>query len=176
MWDARHHRRSIRLRDYDYRGEGVYFVTICTQKRVLSFEDTALKAMAERCWLDISRHFPHVDLDEWIVMPNHVHGILVMNEVAQHGAVGAHHDAPLRLESAYPAAMKGALGVVVRLFKGAVTRQARSAGYEDFGWQRNYYERIIRSQAELDATRAYIIQNPERWQEDENHPSRMCWE
>ncbi|MCL4248079.1 MAG: hypothetical protein KJ065_08015 [Anaerolineae bacterium] len=92
MWDAQHHRRSIRLRDYDYRQEGAYFVTICTQKCVLSFEDEALKVIAERCWMDIPGHFPHVELDEWIVMPNHLHGILVLTEIV--AVVGAHHDAP----------------------------------------------------------------------------------
>jgi putative transposase len=75
---SRHHRRSIRLPGYDYRSAGAYFVTICTHQRELLFEDPVLRRVAEALWQRIPRHFPHVQLDAWVVMPNHVHGILVI--------------------------------------------------------------------------------------------------
>src|SRR5215213_5119834 len=70
-------RRSVRLPDYDYAQAGAYFVTICTHHRQLFFQHEAIRAIAERCWLAIPDHFPQVILDEWVVMPNHIHGMNV---------------------------------------------------------------------------------------------------
>jgi len=74
----KHHRRSIRLQGYDYTQSGAYFVTIVTHGRELLFDDPVLRRVAETMWQRIPRHFPHVELDEWVVMPNHVHGIIVI--------------------------------------------------------------------------------------------------
>jgi putative transposase len=74
----RHHRRSIRLPGYDYRQPGAYFVTICTYQGEPLFDDPVLKRVAETLWQRIPRHFPHVQLDAWVVMPNHLHGILIL--------------------------------------------------------------------------------------------------
>jgi putative transposase len=90
----RHHRRSIRLPGYDYRSAGAYFVTFCTHQRVLLFEDLVLWRVAEAHWQRIPRHFPHVELDAWVVMPNHIHGILVIVDDQRGGeaspATGSH--------------------------------------------------------------------------------------
>jgi putative transposase len=119
-----------------------------------------------------------VDLDEWIVMPNHVHGIIIVlddrlrpsaNHVRSTGSVGADHDPPLP-----PQASPGSLGVIVRQFKGAVTRNItvlrRTPGAPV--WQRNYYERVIRNGRELNAIREYIIGNPTNWSDDPEHPDK----
>jgi putative transposase len=82
---SRHHRRSIRLPGYDYRSAAAYFVTICTHERELLFEDPILRRVAESLWQRIPRHFPHVQLDAWVVMLNHVHGILVITGDACRG-------------------------------------------------------------------------------------------
>jgi putative transposase len=76
----RNHRRSIRLEGYDYTQTCAYFVTICTRDRECLFDDPVLRRVAETCWLDVPRHFPKVALDEWVLMPNHFHGILVLGE------------------------------------------------------------------------------------------------
>jgi hypothetical protein len=76
----RHQRRSVRMPGYDYSSPGAYFVTICTRRRMLYFDLPALRAHAENCWRAIAVHAPRVTLDEWVVMPNHVHGIIVINE------------------------------------------------------------------------------------------------
>jgi putative transposase len=76
--NADRRRRSVRLLNYDYGQAGAYFVTICTHNRQLLFEHAEIQVIAERCWLEIPNHFPVVVLDEWVVMPNHVHGIIVI--------------------------------------------------------------------------------------------------
>ena len=81
----RHHRRSIRLPGYDYSSAGAYFVTICTYKRDLLFDDPVLRRVAEALWQHIPRHFPDVQLDTWVVMPNHVHGIIVIADDPRRG-------------------------------------------------------------------------------------------
>ncbi|MEE8372634.1 MAG: hypothetical protein V3R87_02715 [Dehalococcoidia bacterium] len=74
----RHSRRSIRLRGYDYSQQGAYFVTICTRDSMSVFDNAANRTVAEQCWLAIPDHFPTIELDIWVVMPNHVHGILIV--------------------------------------------------------------------------------------------------
>lgn len=74
-----HHRRSVRLQGYNYARPGWYFVTICTEQRALFFEDIVIRSIAEQCWAQIPDHFPGVELDEWVVMPNHIHGIIAIN-------------------------------------------------------------------------------------------------
>ena len=96
----KHHRRSIRLKGYDYTRAGAYFVTICTKDGACLFGDVADGVMrlnqmghiVRQCWLAIPDHFPHVLLDEFVVMPNHVHGILVIMPTHD---VGATHASPL---------------------------------------------------------------------------------
>jgi REP element-mobilizing transposase RayT len=74
----KHHRRSIRLKDYDYSQEGAYFITVCAHNREIIFEDERYRKIVEECWFDLPRHYPHVELDEFVVMPNHVHGIVIL--------------------------------------------------------------------------------------------------
>lgn len=152
----RHHRRSIRLKGYDYAQPGAYFVTICTRNKELFFEDDGLRIIAERCWLAIPEHFPYVQLDAWIVMPNHVHGVLWIVRR------GVQLNAPTKGISP----RRGTLSVVVRTYKAVVTTQCRRDGYGYFGWQRNYYGHIVRD-------REYIFNNPLRWHLDRENPERV---
>jgi hypothetical protein len=109
----RDHRRSIRLREYDYRQSGAYFVTLVTHDRALLFDDPVLRGIAEAMWERIPRHFPFVELDEWVLMPNHLHGILFF------AAAGVDLDQSPP-DSAAPA---GSLGAVVGNFKSVTTRR-----------------------------------------------------
>lgn len=84
----KHHRRSIRLKGYDYAQPGAYFVTIATHDREALFDDPVFRRVAEMMWQRIPHHSPHIELDEWVVMPNHVHGIIVIVMIC---AVGATH-------------------------------------------------------------------------------------
>jgi REP element-mobilizing transposase RayT len=165
-------RRSIRLPEYDYSGPGLYFVTICTDGRRCLFGEIVGQRMTlnesgrlvESCWREIPDHFSHIDLDDFVVMPNHLHGIVGIAE-----PVGATHGSP-------PGTARGpthrSLGAIIGTFKTAVAqrinRLRRTTGVSV--WQRNYYEHIIRNERALDAIRQYIAENPRRWGEDGENP------
>ena len=189
----KHHRRSIRLRGYDYTQSGAYFVTIVTQGREPLFGDVVDGEMvlsvygrvAVTMWRRIPRHFPHVELDEWVVMPNHIHGIIAIMDVvrgrgdafpAKHsGELGSAHG-ETSIASQVPdgecvaptGPPSGSLGAIVGNFKSVVTRRInrmrKTSGARV--WQRNYYERIIRNERELNAVRQYIHDNPVHWRDD----------
>ena len=169
------HRRSIRLQRYDYSCAGAYFVTICTQNRECLFGEMVDEAMrlnaagkvVEECWQGIPTHFPHVELDEFVVMPNHVHGILVIGDPVIAAEERAKNFSPLRKR---PAGTARTIGSIVRGFKIGVTKWMRQAHPIHEVWQRNYWEHIIRDEAELEQTREYIRNNPVRWELDQLHP------
>lgn len=187
----RHHRRSIRRGGYDYAQDGIYFVTICTQGRVLFFDDEIVREIAERCWSAIPEHYPLADLDEWVVMPNHVHGLIVIggqegdsrerpgvlsNAPTMNARSGAAREMQQPSEAAlfpHVAPLRNSLGVIIRAYKAAVTATCRREGFLGFGWQRNYYDRIVRNDRELNSIRRYIFENPQRWEMDEHHPERL---
>ena len=168
----RHHRRSIRLAGWDYRTSAAYFVTICTHQRDCLFLDPTWCAIAETSWQKIPETASRVVLDEWIVMPNHMHGILILTEIA--GAPVAPFDwrhglpRPEVGPRPFANAPAGSLGAIIRSYKAAVTRRinhlCHTRGHKR--WQRGYYERIVRDQFELERIRTYIRQNPSRWAED----------
>lgn len=197
MTRNRPNRRSIRLKGYDYTQPGAYFITICTYHRAHLFgavvdgemQLNALGEVARQCWLAIPDHFPHAALDEFVIMPNHVHGILWI--------VGANNDSPTDrggekplagaknfspLPSPPPSPPRVAprphgtsktIGSMIRGFKIGVTKWARQNTDIHTIWQRNYYERIIRSERALDAIRRYIVNNPLRWHLDRYNPDTV---
>ena len=171
--DGNKRRRSIRLRDFDYSQEAAYFVTICTARRQLFFDQPALRALADDCWKEIPDHHPNVVLGEWIVMPNHVHAVLFLENrrgVQLNAPTSRNeHNARSRISPA-----RHTLGLVVRTYKAAVTTSARRRGFDWFAWQRNYYEHVIRSEADLTRIREYLRYNPLRWDTDEYNPARQA--
>ena len=178
-----HHRRSIRLKGYDYSQAGAYFVTLCTHNKECLFGEIANGAvrlndegrMVERWWLELSKKFPTIEIDQYIIMPNHLHGIIWVQYQKVVGAdlrvcpdvtQGAHTGAPLP--------------TIVQWFKTMTSneyiRNVKSNGWPPFQgklWQRNYYEHILRNENELIRTSEYILNNPARWAEDENNPAVM---
>jgi putative transposase len=171
---AIHHRRSIRLQDYDYSQAGAYFVTICTQGRecLLGEVVDALLSrsqygeIVEQVWHQIPHHFSSVTLDAAVIMPNHFHGIIVIAEESFLVQQKSHNLAPNQNSK------KPTLGQIVAYFKYQSTKLinvARDLTGVKF-WQRNYYEHIIRSEASLAQLRTYIEQNPQKWQHDQLHP------
>ena len=171
------------MQDYDYSQAGAYFVTICTRNGELLFEEPSVNQIAKECWLALPDHFPSVALDEWVIMPNHMHGILVVEEGGTVRGVERRHDGrgvqlnaptPRDLNSPHSviSPQRGTLAVIMRTYKSAVTTRCRRAGYEDFGWQRNYYEHIVREESDLDRIRQYIHDNPLHWELDEYYPAR----
>lgn len=162
-------RRSIRLPGYDYTKAAAYFVTMCTFQRKCAFAEihngqlrlSEIGRIAQECWVGIPSHFPHARLDAYVIMPNHIHGILMI-------ADGPRRSAVPRLRTVAP----GSLGAIVRAFKAATTRRATMMhGIREPLWQRNYYEHIVRSEESLQKIREYICDNPVRWHSDPDNPA-----
>ena len=189
---TRHHRRSIRLPAYDYTQPGAYFVTICSQNRECLFGDVINEEMilnqrgemVERTWRELAECYPGVEVDAFVIMPNHVHGIIVLVEAGPLGVgpVGAGPRACPEGPGACPGRPQGvaptmSLPDVVHRFKSLTTARYRTGvlqdGWQPFPgrlWQRNYYEHVIRDEEELNRIRQYIIDNPGRWQDDVENP------
>ena len=155
-----HHRHTIRLDGYDYSSEGLYFVTICTSDKKCLFgkivddemQMNDVGRMVERCWYQIPQHYPNVRLREFIIMPNHLHGILQI--------VGAEYFPPVC--NTQGITRQGKLGSIIKGFKIGVTKQTGCSI-----WQRNYYEHIIRNARSYEQIAHYIVTNPMRWTSDE---------
>jgi len=165
---SKHHRRSIRLQGFDYAQPGAYYVTIVVQEREPLFgqvvgervELNDAGAMAERWWRELATRFANAEIDEFVVMPNHFHGVLMIVDRAD-----GHAGPPLP--------------TVVGWFKTMTTneyiRGVSERGWVPFTkrlWQRGYYERVIRSETELARIREYITTNPLRWDADRENPAR----
>ncbi|MCX5971911.1 MAG: transposase [Coprothermobacterota bacterium] len=173
----KHHRRSMRLVHYDYAEKGSYFITVCTYDRGCLFGDIVGIEMqmnrwgeiADECWQAIPIHFGNVELDAVVVMPNHVHGIIMITDV------GATHASPLH--SPMPTIPNGpkprSIGAIIGSYKSGVSKRINGtcATLGKTVWQRNYYEHVIRNEAELDLIRQYIESNPARWAEDRENPN-----
>jgi len=192
-----HHRRSIRLKGYDYTRAGAYFVTICARERECLFGEIVegvmvmnqFEALVEAAWHGLPSHYPWVALDRFVVMPNHFHGIIVLDgtitsvgagfKPAHHGLKPAHHDdADIDRAGLKPAPTlykRHGLPEIVRAFK---TFSARSInGTRNSSgvpvWQRNYYEHVIRDDADYSRIAEYVATNPQRWIEDTLHPDNQ---
>ncbi len=189
----KHHRRSIRLQGYDYSQPGIYFITLCTQNHECLFGEilngemrlNEFGKMTQQCWLEIPHHFPHVKLDEFVIMPDHIHGIIILNDI-----VGAKNFSPQPSNNFSPQPSNNfspqpmptpqqnitpfrspskTIGSIIRGFKIGVTKGFRQNMDIYVVWQRNYYEHIIRNKVELNRMRQYIIDNPKKWKTDENY-------
>ena len=155
-------RRSIRLPSYDYGHPGSYFITVCTNQRRCLFGEVVggevnlspYGGIVMNCWHDLVNHYARVELDAFVVMPNHVHGIIVLTDVDRRTAHSRSYGLP----------------EIVRAFKTFSSRPINEARATSGGsvWQRNYYERVIRDEAELD--RQYIVGNPANWSRDAENP------
>jgi putative transposase len=179
-----HRRRSIRLQDFDYAQTGAYFVTICTRERACLFGEVVGGDMrlndagkiAEACWLAIPTHFPSVHLETIVVMPNHVHGIVVIAD----RVVGTKNFSPLRDKTATTCnpirSPSKTIGSIVRGFKIGVTKWFRENEHAGKVWQRNYYEHVIRNDESLSRIRQYIQENPTRWAFDRENPAAVISE
>jgi putative transposase len=178
-----HHRRSIRMKGYDYSWPGAYFITICTHDRECLFGDVKegkmclneAGDMVERCWLEIPIHFPHVELDTFQVMPNHIHGIIAIAR-----SVGAKNFSPLPIlkdskDTPFQSPSR-TIGSIVRGFKIGVTGWFRKNSDIFVIWQRNYHEHIIRNEKSLEHIREYIINNSMHWECDRENPCAVTKE
>jgi putative transposase len=182
---AIHHRRSIRLQGYDYSQTGAYFITICTQNRECLFgeiTDGEMKMndagwMIQTIWDEMPIHYRGVETDEFVVMPNHIHGIVVIVGAGPRACPDDGH--PRREGHPQGGAPTLSLPEVVHRFKTMTTKRytdrVRKSGWAPFPgklWQRNYWEHIVRNEIELNRIRQYIQYNPVQWELDKLHPRR----
>jgi REP element-mobilizing transposase RayT len=190
-----HHRRSIRLQGYDYANAGAYFVTICCKNRKCLFGKIVSGKMilnehgeiATQHWHSIPQHFSYAILHKYIVMPNHLHGIIeIKNDAATIGntVVGALHATPpqsppqykktfphnLAMKNEYMATISpkcATLSVIIRSYKSSVSKQIHDRINDHTPiWQRNYWEHIIRDEIEYAKISNYIENNPILWEND----------
>lgn len=179
----KHHRRSIRLKGYDYTQAGAYFVTICAHQRMHVFgeivngemilNDTGKIARDE--WFKTAKLRPYVELyeDEFVVMPNHAHGIIwIVDDGNNVGALRGNAQSRAEQRSAPTKTVAPrSLGAIVRAYKSAVTYAVNSAQNMRGAilWQKNYYEHVVRNDRELNNIGWYIINNPLNWQLDRDN-------
>jgi REP element-mobilizing transposase RayT len=177
----KHNRGSIRLYGYDYAQPGWYFITICTFKHHDLFGQIDNGHMilndageiAKKCWLSIPDHFPNAKLDEYIIMPDHIHGIINIVDDNGTGAthptvqfVGAKNFSPLPNKNKSFRSPSKTLGSMIRGFKIGVTKWIRKNTDNYHVWQRGFYEHIIRDEDYLNRIRKYIRHNPKNWNND----------
>jgi putative transposase len=163
-----HHRRSIRLKDFDYSRDGAFFVTMCTFDRGCYFEEhKQLRHIINDQWNKIPDRFPHVSLDEYVIMPNHFHGILVICD-------NVHCDFS---EGGESTGNFTTLGGIVGSFKSLCSNswlnivKAENINVKGKFWQKNFYEHVIRNDNEMKRIRKYIAENPLKWELDRENPA-----
>ena len=183
------HRRSIRIAGADYTEPVAYFLTICAADRGNIFgriEDgravlSALGETVRACWVQIPDHFAAATIKEFVVMPNHFHGIVALGVSGRYQAalgVGARYivpsDTTARTPERFQKPVKGSIPTIVRTFKAAVTRDARKNLRFGSGriWQSNYFEHVLRDDEEYAKATRYILENPARWQWDQENLER----
>ena len=169
-------RRSIRLQGYDYAEVGAYFITICTEKRKCLFGDVIdgqiqlnnLGRVVVDAWEWLGRQYDYVETVELVVMPNHLHGVIIINDES----TGGSRTAP----TPELAVVRKPLGRLVGAFKTVSSKSINalrgSPGVQV--WQRNYYEHIIRNDDDMTSIRQYIIDNPAGWEKDPEYSSDRC--
>jgi REP element-mobilizing transposase RayT len=184
-------RKKNRLPNFDYSQDGWYFVTICIKNKDEFFghvknENMILNELGEianQCWREIPNHFPNVILDEYAIMPNHIHGIVVIennvgnkdfcsdpkNDNAGNKDFCSLHEMPWQTK------LSRSLPSIIRGFKIGVAKWCRKNNREEFQWQKSFYDHIIRSEKSLDNIRQYIIDNPLKWKLDRNNKENLYY-
>ncbi len=163
-------RNTLRHANHSYTQPGAYFITICAHKGIPVFgcivdermELNPLGRIAHRAWLDLPNRHTHIKVDPFVIMPNHVHALIWIQAEITEGSTAREYGNPVA----------GSISMLVTAYKGAVTKKANNAN-EMPGpslWQRNFYDRIVRSERELANVQEYIRTNPVRWQKDQLHP------
>lgn len=190
-----HNRKSIRLKGYDYSFPGFYFVTVCTKNRFEWFGSVKNGEMilneygniARDCWLDLPDHYANCKLDEFVIMPNHAHGIIIITDRRErsvtvppdNNGVIQHTDATKQSPDGdrnglKPFPTKHGLSEFMRAFKTFSSKNINKIQpqyiTDTFQWQKSFHDRIIRNDDELNRIRQYIATNPVRWECDQNNP------
>lgn len=163
---------SARLQEWDYAATGYYFVTICTKNKQCWFGTiqeteeepgtvTVLSTfgkIVEECWLEIPVHYPNATLDQYVIMPNHIHGIICI-EGCDPDSVETRHAASLQRPKLPPRSLSS----IINQFKSACTRHIHLLGSAEFSWQPRYYDHVVRNGKDLERIHLYISENTQSW-------------
>ncbi|MGZ8452168.1 MAG: transposase [Candidatus Binatia bacterium] len=193
MNDHDKQRRSVRLKDYDYRQSGAYFVTIVTQDRRCLFGDVVdgkmrlndAGHMVFAVWNELSSNYPGVETDHFVAMPNHIHGVIILVGAGpracpefrgQPQGVAPTKSRSGNLDAAEPLSLPDVLHRFKTLTTQRYTLGVKQAGWVRFNnrlWQRNYFEHVIRNEDSLNRIRQYILDNPMHWEFDRENPAAL---
>jgi len=191
--------KSVRLKGWDYTSAGWYYVTICSRDHTPFFGEiiegemrlSPIGQVVAYEWQRTERIRPYVSLDEWVIMPNHIHGIIVLHPIESdvetsrsnsvnrcttsiHQNIFFHQILNQRdVSTEKPILKAGSLGAIIGQIKSVCTKRIRSKGFRDFGWQAGYYDHIIRDNEDLGRIREYIYGNPDKWDEDVENPVNL---
>lgn len=176
---------SARLKNWDYGSNGAYFITICTHHRIHYFgkiisqqiQLTGIGQLAEKYWLEIPNHFPFVELGNFVIMPNHMHGVLIINKPVDDsvgvdgapgmdGSDGAVETRHCLVSTGILPDRKKTISSIVGSYKSVVTKNARIQFNPQFAWQSRFHDHIIRNRISFDRIQQYIANNPENWDKD----------
>ena len=169
---------SARLKEWDYSNPWWYYITVNTKGHKFYFGEiidgemyqNQLGEILKKCWIDIPKHFQNAELDYYVIMPNHLHGIIILNESGKDVACNVSTDNKYSEISPKP----GSLSTIIRSLKSEVTREIHRIGYHDFNWQPRFYDRIIRNEKELYKIRNYIEKNPLKWFLEKENSENIC--
>ena len=193
LFENKYRIKSIRLPNYDYSSDGAYYITICTKNREHFFGKiingemvlSEIGGIVKYEWKQTGEIRKNVELDEYVIMPNHIHGILFIKTIQQNIVTvetprrGVYNATPAPMQNAAtvsipnphhnPQWKSNSLGSIICHFKSAVTRWCRQNGDEYFAWQSRFYEHVIRNELDLNIKRKYIVNNPLKWELDRNN-------
>jgi putative transposase len=154
---------SLRLNGFDYKQPSMYYVTICTHNREYIFGEIENSTMAlsdlgkvvHSCWVDLPNHYPEIEIKEFVIMPNHIHGIILIKD----------HNSEINPSNLY------GLTEIIRGFKTFSAKEInairKTKGFSV--WQRGFHDRIIRGKDELDRIKKYVLDNPKNWPSDKEY-------
>jgi putative transposase len=184
-----HHRKTIRLKGYDYAQPGAYYITICSYERQYLFGEiiggvmhlNLISETIQNCWHRLPQQFPFIELDAFVIMPNHLHGIILITDRNTNKSqlfkqpIVVQPISPSKEPTLPKGTKPGSLGALVQNFKSIVTRRVNRLT-KNCGtiWQDGYYEEIIRDDRAYNNIRKYIVENPLKWHEDENYTIKKC--
>ena len=181
-------RKKLRLHWYDYFSNGYYFVTLCTKNResflweIISgiSSKSEIGILVEQCWANIPEHFPNTKIHDFVIMPNHIHGIIEIfwndectipkNTIYP---VGNENFRSLQNDESTDIYFQTSLSSVIKWFKIGVTKKCREKGIYDFAWQKSFYDVIIKNEEQLWAVQKYIIENPLKWEADRYNETNL---
>lgn len=193
LFNNKYRIETIRLKEWNYAASGWYFITICTYNRTHLFGKMAesgillneIGSIAAQCWQEIPQHFSQTTLDQFVVMPNHIHGIVIIDsepsDQTATGNVETRQAQPSKynrvasptLANQFGPLVPGSLSKIIQAYKAAVTRWCKAKQQPNFNWQPRFYDHIIRNERSLKAIREYIVNNPAQWDLDQDKPQGL---